>query len=129
MFLELLALILIVAFSGYRIARAITQDKITEEFRKKLFSWTYEVPDRVADQKFEEAETNDHVKPPTRPKKSHQYVYNLLTCPLCVGFWITLAIGLVASTQYTDGSVFHHLLVAIAATGVQAFLSLREMAR
>jgi len=128
--LELLALTLVVAFAGYRMGRAVAQDEITEPFRKLLYRWTYEVPELVVEREFEEAKEDPdaHQKPPTRPKTGRRYVYTLFTCPLCIGFWITLAIGLVASAHLTDASLIQHLLLAVSATGIQAWMSLREMA-
>lgn len=128
--LELLALTLVVAFAGYRMGRAVAQDEITEPFRKMLYRWTYEVPERVVEREFEEAKEDPdaHQKPPTKPRPERRYIYDLFTCPLCIGFWITLVIGLVASANLTDASWIQHLLLAVAATGVQAWMSLREMA-
>lgn len=126
--LELLALTLVVAFAGYRMGRAVAQDEITEPFRKMLYRWTYEVSPAVVDREFEESEENEDNKPPTRPRPEREYVYTLFTCPLCIGFWITLVIGLIASTHLSDASWVQHLLLAVSACGVQAWMSLREMA-
>jgi len=128
--LELLALTLVVAFAGYRMGRAVAQDEITEPFRKMLYRWTYEVPERVVEREFEESKENPEAnnKPPTKPRPERRYIYDLFTCPLCIGFWITLVIGLIASANLTDASWIQHLLLAVAATGVQAWMSLREMA-
>lgn len=103
--INLLALVVIVAFAGYRLARAVAVDEITSPFRRLLYRRAYEsLP----------------------PRRSRVFLSDLFSCPLCIGFWMTLVLGLVASTNFTDGSIFQHGLIAMASAGGQCLLNMRE---
>lgn len=102
---ELLIITLVVALAGYRLARAVSVDDITKPIRDLLYRWTYgELP----------------------PKRYRVFLLDLIGCPVCSGWWITITLGLVASAQLTDAPLIQHLLLAVAAAGGQCWLTVRE---
>lgn len=103
---ELLVLTLVVALAGYRLARAVSVDDITKPIRDLLYRWTYGTG-----------------KP---PKNYRQFLFDLVTCPICTGWWITITLGLVTSMSLTDAPAVQHLLLAVAAAGGQCWLTVRE---
>lgn len=105
---ELLVLTLVVALAGYRLARAVSVDDVTLPIRQGLYRWTYE---RGA------------------PKSYRVFLLDLINCPVCSGWWITIGLGLAASAQLTDAPITQHILLAIAAAGGQCWLTTREAPR
>jgi hypothetical protein len=103
---QLFVLTPVVAFAGYRLARAVSVDDITKECRDLLYRWTYETGEP--------------------PKNYRRFLVDLIGCPICTGWWITITIGLICSSQLIDGPLVLHLLLAVSAAGGQCWLTLRE---
>lgn len=92
------------ALAAYRIGRAVAVDSITLGFRKRIYKLAY--PDGSQD-------GHGTILHPW------DWLYNLISCPHCVGFWATLAIWLV----WGQGHFWALLVAVLAAAGVQSFLA------
>lgn len=97
----------------YRAARFLTHDTLTQEWRQRLFDWAWEEP----------TDPETGVKLPPVPRASwRSYVWGLLSCPLCLGVWIS-AVFYVA---WVNWSWSHPPLVILAIAGGQCFVQMRE---
>lgn len=74
--------VLIAALAGHRAAQAITVEKISEPFRRRLLMWS--IADDQGPREYE-----------IRAK-----INQLLTCPHCLGFWLT-GLGLIGLSLST----------------------------
>lgn len=106
---ELLLWVLIAGLAAFRIARAIATDTISLPFRRWLFDKAYAgvPPDQIE----------------TAPASAFQsapvvrWLYKLLSCPYCIGFWVSLAIWAVV------GFGRDPIITAFAVAGVQYLLT------
>lgn len=96
-----LIVIFIVALIGFRASRAIAMDDVGRPIR----DWTVKFRGR---------------KPRSRPRT---WLVGLMQCPHCIGFWLTLAIGLVVSAIMLDVDWIIDLIIAAAATGAQSLMA------
>lgn len=95
---DALLVLIVVGIATYRIARAIAVDDITRPMREKIAYGT-RTPSRLAE---------------------------LVLCPICVGFWVGMTLGLGYGYWLTDWSWPHVWLVALAAVGLGCFLSVAD---
>lgn len=104
------ALAFLIGFlAAYRIARVVTQDSISLDFRRALRRWAWR---------------DDDGDPPVGDWVSawRSYVYVLLTCPLCLGVWVAALVYV----AWVNWSWSHPPLVVMAIAGAQCFLATRE---
>jgi hypothetical protein len=129
-----LVAIVVVALAAYRVARAISVDTISDRPR----GWVYERAFRVpALEPIETTTWDDEVlvargiipAPEERVAPAVQtisqpwaYVYGLLSCPFCSGFWVSLAGWVVYAGWHPSRQWFVH---AVAAAGAQAIFAAR----
>jgi len=97
--------LLLAGFAGHRAARAVAVDDITEHWRTSLVIWSI------------------HHEASDAQVKRRTFFADLVTCPHCVGFWLTATAVLALAT----GNRWLRLAVTIwAAAGVQALLTSAE---
>jgi hypothetical protein len=87
--------VVVLAFAASRISRAISLDEITAPLRARL---------------EERAATGG---------TTLRWAAKLVECPLCVGWWVSLAVSVAAPGR-------HRLLRGASVAGVQVFLALAE---
>ena len=85
------------ALASTRLARAVSTDSVTQPARDRLAVWA---------------------EGPERPGW-RMWAMELVHCPLCVGWWMSLGVSLVAPGR-------HRVLRGIAVAGVQVIFSLAE---
>lgn len=116
--LAVLIAVVVAALAGYRLARLVAVDSITESLRVRLSEWAYRTPEPPEE-------------PPgklTRGMRGRRYIYELLSCVHCVGVWITIPLSLVLSCQLIDASWIVHLAIAVAAAGLESYMASRAEA-
>jgi hypothetical protein len=89
--------VVVLALAADRLARAISVDEVSEPLRRRCHAWA--------------ATRRDSVGP--------HWVTRLLDCPLCTGWWVSLAVSLAAPGR-------RRLLRGAAVSGAQVMLSLAE---
>ena len=106
---ETLVWVLIVGLAAFRIARAIATDTVSLPFRRWLFAKAYAgiPPDQI--------ETADPSMFQSAPVV--RWLYKLLSCPFCIGFWISLALWAVLHEGRDP------LVTAFAVAGFQYLLT------
>jgi hypothetical protein len=87
--------VMVLAFAASRITRAVSLDEITAPLRVRL----------------EERAENGGT--------ALAWATKLVECPLCVGWWVSLAVSIAAPGR-------HRLLRGASVAGVQVFLALAE---
>lgn len=101
-----LATFMVATLAAYRLARLVAWDTITGPARAKIFRWAFL---EHADRTF------------TPKHRLGVWVYGLMSCPFCVGFWFSGAawFALNADRSYRWADVAWWLAVA----GAQSFLT------
>jgi hypothetical protein len=90
--------VLIVALAGHRVARAIAHDDISEPFRTWVSGKAYRWPDRDPwpdGARDEQDAVLAGWAPPgeaVRRSRVWSWVYGLVSCPHCCGFWISIGL-------------------------------------
>lgn len=114
----ILIVVLIAGLCGWRITRAITEEVVGQKFRERVGHWAYAHHPEEIDAPVEEKQ------PPIddRPSRWKVWVYDLIVCPYCFGEYVTSAVALVLAPQVLDTSILVYLVLAVAASGVQALL-------
>lgn len=84
-----LAVIVVLGLAAYRLARLVAVDSLTEDVRAVVYRWAWiDDPDADVD--------------PSPRGRVRPYLYELLTCPFCVGVWTSAGVfvvyGLVAAS-------------------------------
>lgn len=93
--------LVISALAAYRATRIFTRDSITDPWRDRLFEWAW-----------------DDSSGQTQPRNAlRTYVYELLTCPMCLGVWF--AAGAYVTYRYWDNTVTRGVLYVLAIAGLQ----------
>lgn len=105
----ILIIMLVCAFAGWRLTRALVEEDIGEPVRKWIGVWIYKI--KVIDE-----------EDPKAPARWKVWIGELVTCPYCFGAWLTAAITLVVGPQLLDLPILAWLALAVAAAGVQALL-------
>lgn len=98
--------VLVIGFAGYRLARLVAVDSITEGARSRLF-WAGHEP----------AEPD-----PVVTSRPLDWLYRLVSCPFCVSVWIVAGLYLL----WVHASVTQPFIAAIGAMGVAAVLAAYE---
>lgn len=100
----------ITVFAAARLTRLVTEDTITAPLRDPVLA-------RVLRSKAERTALAelpaDQDFPP--PKKFRTFVYTLLTCHWCVGFWITAAV-IAAHALYSENIIYKLIAATLAAS-------------
>lgn len=113
--IQLALRVLVIGFATYRIARALTQDSITDPFRDWVWSRAFvAVPDPTGKEGYATR----------RRSRIWPWLYGLVSCPFCAGFWIALCLY----WAWTEGAWQRTAVAAVAVAGVQAALTAREPA-
>lgn len=95
--------VVLIALATYRVARLIAVDTLTLEVRAWFYRFAWK------DQPAGPAEARGAAR---------TYLYELVTCPFCVGVWAAFALfGLWVHVRW-----FHWLIAVLAIAGAQAFL-------
>jgi hypothetical protein len=105
----ILIVMLVCAFAGWRLTRALAEEDVGAPARKWIGAWIYKI--KVED------EPN-----PKAPARWKIWIGDLVVCPYCIGFWMTAAITLVVGPQLLDLPILAWLALAAAAAGAQALL-------
>lgn len=105
-----LAVVVVLAFATFRLARLVAIDSLTLPFRERIydFAWTGEFPDGSARPE------------PVARAPWRTYVYELVTCPHCIGVWWAIA---VYCAWRWGGDVALGIIAVIAIAGAQSALS------
>ena len=113
--IQLALRVLVIGLATYRIARALTRDSITEPFRHVLWSRAFvALPDPTSEDGYAV----------NRRSRIFAWLYGLMSCPYCAGFWIALGLY----WAWTEGAWQRTAIAAVAVAGVQAALTAREPA-
>lgn len=97
--------LVLVALATYRTARIFTVDSIAQPWITWLYAWAWD-------------DNEGRAQPqPNGPLRT--YVYELFSCPYCLGVWIAAVLWALARYGCT---VTDALLFILAAAGVQTFL-------
>jgi Protein of unknown function (DUF1360) len=97
----LIVIIIVIALIGFRAGRAVSMDDIGEPIRR--------LSRDLCD-----------AKPDSRVR--HWFV-GLVKCPHCIGFWLTIAVGLVVTAVWLDAELIDDVIIIAAATGAQSLFS------
>lgn len=101
---EVLIFIAVVGLAGYRLGHAVATDEISKPFR----DWVYTKASATK----------------RGPLRSFIYfVSDLISCPFCIGFWMTGGMSLILTAQIEDFNSALHIAIALASTGVQYLLT------
>lgn len=97
--------VLVVGLAAYRLARAVANDSITEPFRDWLYVGAY----------------GDDPQPGDEPVGGifWRWAYALVSCPFCIGFWISLALY----ALWVNAGWTRPFIGAVAVAGVAALLA------
>ena len=109
--------VVIAGLLGYRLARLIAVDAITEPLRNRMARWAY--PKTLI------AHTDSPPEPAPR-HKGREFLFDLVSCIHCVGVWVTVPASLVISSQLINASILVHLAIAVAAAGLESYLASRS---
>jgi hypothetical protein len=113
--------VLVVGFAAFRLARVIAQDTITDPARRWLWErsrYAVDVDGPPQGISLKRLATHGHSRLARDRSSVIDWVYGLVSCPFCCGWWI--ALGLFFAWQ---GWGWTNLLAGIAAAGVQATLA------
>jgi Protein of unknown function (DUF1360) len=105
----ILIVMLVCAFAGWRLTRALVEEDVGEPVRKWIGAWVWKI--KVEDE-----------PDPKAPPKWKTWIGDLVVCPYCVGWWMTAVITLVVGPQLLDLPILAWLALAAGAAGVQALL-------
>lgn len=132
---ELLLGVIVVALAAHRAARLLSTDTITDRLRGWVYDRAFFHPAPVADGPAEwnaqsEWEAGVIPPPPERVAPERQtlakgwaYLYGLLSCPHCCGFWISILLWW-GWRSVDDLRVW---IAAGAVAGLQSAISARAM--
>lgn len=108
--------LVVLAFVVYRAARVVTRDTISLPFRQRLFllAWTPQPND---------PDTDLPVEPVQRGREWRRWTYDLFTCPLCMGIWLTVPVYVLWLDLFGYPWNWERAFLSCAAiAGVQCFL-------
>lgn len=127
----ILAIVLVVGLAAHRAARALTTDTITDRFRSWVYRHAYTVapfnplPPGTTDE--DEAKMVDPDWTPggweTIRSKAWVWVYGLVSCPHCAGFWFSVG----AYTLWVHQPDTQPYLIAVSVAGAQSVISAKGM--
>lgn len=127
--------LVIVALASYRLTRIVTTDKITEQWRDRLYRWAWVEPDEpeqyraawVRWQGDAPFEGEGSTRPMPRAGGFRTYVNELFNCPWCLGWWVSYGVLAFWVWVVRDGTaVAAYLVVGAAVAGAQGFLASRR---
>lgn len=99
--------VFVIGLAGYRLARLVAVDSLTEGARSYLFWAGHDDPDDGE---------------PVVTSRPLAWLYRLVSCPFCVGVWIVAGLYLLWA-HVSDARPF---IAAIAAMGVAAILAVYD---
>lgn len=109
----------LLAFAAYRLTRIVTTDTISLPFRERLYRFAWSDEDGTV-----ETREKGKVLVPKARAAWRTYLYELLTCPLCLGVWV--AAGVYSAWRWWDTDAVHAFIAIFAVAGAQCFLQMRE---
>lgn len=118
-------IVLICALAAHRVARAIALDGITDPARDWIYQRAFTTPvrDPFPAGTFDEddARREGWLPPPPAARRSRPWawLYGLVSCPHCVGFWLSL--GAWWWWEHRVGS--HPWIAAVAVAGAQSIFA------
>ena len=98
---DLVLLIIVIAWIGFRAGRAVAMDDVGEPIRR----WSQNL-----------ASGNPR-------SKRRRNLVKLLECPHCIGWWLTLIISFIVSAQLADYDLSIDIIAACAAGGLASLFS------
>jgi hypothetical protein len=118
-----LPVLVVLAFAAFRLTRMVTDDSLTHAFRGRLYRWAWNdaEPVEVTD------ENGAAVMVPSSRGPVRSYVYELLTCPWCLGVWVSALVYVL--WRWADVLPIRAGLVILALAGAQgsiAYLASRK---
>lgn len=131
---EALVAVVIVALAAHRIARAVAVDTISDRVRGFVYERAFRVPQLEEVERVDwddvargvVAPPEERIAPAVQTKSVvWAYIYGLLSCPHCAGFWLSLA-GWVLFAGWHPGRVWFVEMVAVA--GAQSIMSAKGTA-
>lgn len=100
-----LAIVIVLAFATFRLARFVAADSLTLGLREWLYRFAY---------------TEDGELPPSPRAPWRTWVYDLVTCVHCLGVWFAIA---VYCAWRWGGDVAWAILLVLAIAGAQSALA------
>ena len=98
---ELIVIIVVIALIGFRAGRAVAMDDIGEPIRRL-------------------SRNLSGAKPSSRARR---WFVGLVKCPHCIGFWLTIIVGLIVTGQWLNANAMTDGILIVAATGLQSLFS------
>lgn len=111
-----LELVVVLALASYRVSRLVTQDTVTANLRGALFGWAWDEEHPITVGSGKDA----HFEPAPRAAW-RTYVYEGLTCPVCLGVW---ASGAVYAAWRWGGTVGRVGVAVASIAGAQTLITL-----
>lgn len=108
-----LAVVVVLGFAAFRATRLLTRDTITGVFRDRLFHFAWDVEHPTPDPTSRKAL-------PTARAAWRTYLYEGLTCPWCLGVWVS---GAVYAGWRWGGTWGRGIITVTAIAGVQAVIA------
>lgn len=109
--IETLALVAVLGTASYRLTRLVTRDTITDGFRSGLARWAWDEHREQWRGRF------------------RRRVQQLLTCPFCLGVWISAAVYVwadLAQLGAPETGIAGDVVLVAAVAGVQGLLATRS---
>lgn len=106
--MQSIATLAVLGFAAYRATQLVVHDSIFDGLRDRIDAWHM-----------------DGIRP-GRSNRLRTFVKNLIGCPYCTGWWlslVTLAVFLFVTGRWHDAPVLVHAIEFWAVAGVQALLN------
>lgn len=113
--------LVVLALASYRAARFVTRDSLTDGFRDRLYSWTWD--DLAGEVVRGSPGDPDYVVPKARANW-RTYVYELFTCQWCISVW--LAAGAYITWRWWVNDFTRGFLYVLAVAAVAGFVGSRR---
>ena len=107
----------LIALASYRIARAITVDTISAAARGRVYRWAWD-----DDTPIPIPGTTEYS--PTARGSVRTYLFDLVSCPVCMGVWVSAAVY--ATWRWWANDVTHAVIAIFAVAGLQCLLAVYD---
>lgn len=120
-----LIVVVVVALCAHRLARAVALDGITDPARDWVYRRAFTQPEAkpwptgAQDESDARLEGWEPAPPALRKSQGWAWVYGLVSCPHCVGFWLSLA----SYAVWVHADSARPYVVAVAVAGAQSVLA------
>lgn len=121
--------VVIGALALFRIARIVGEDAIAEPLRARLYRWSWSDTERVRayDEETGTETTVTMAREHPMPRGIvRPYANALLTCPLCLGFWLAPVVYVALRWGHDLG---RSIIVVLALAGLQSAVELAVQSR